>query len=305
MPLLKKRRVLAFKLEATKGTAESLGADDCIYVVDPEIQAEIPMADRFATGSRSRLASVPGTRSGRVSFGVEVAASGASNASTPAWAELFLACGMSQTGDAFTFTSDSSDYETVTIGLYEDGVVKTLAGAMGTWTIDAEVGRPAMVRFEFTGCWVAPADSAMLALPSHSVVPPRFASATLSLGSESPRISRLSLAANNNVHLIEDVTKATGYAFALVTDRNVTGQMDPEATTVASWDVFGDWIAGTTGALSCQIGTDPGNRVTLAGPRCQNINLQESDRGLMVTHDLDFQLNATSAGDNELTITFS
>lgn len=302
--MLYKRRVLAFKIEVTPGTAESLADADAVFCFDPVMQGDIPQKDRVATGSLSRLASVPGPRKGTITFDIELAGSGVDAITDPKWATLLQACGMKTAAGVYTFTSNTADYKTITLGLYEDGVFKLMSGAMGTWSLEAENGRPGMIRFSFEGIWNAPTDASMLALPSYAVVPPRFAAATFTLGAETPKISRISLESGNTIKLVEDITKASAYNRAVVTDRKVGGRIDPEAETIAAWDVWGQWIAGTEAALTLQIGSVAGNIINFTANKCQISNAQEAERELLVTTDIDYQLNATSAGDDELSVSF-
>jgi hypothetical protein len=302
MALLYKRRVFAFALETTPGTAVSLTGDTC-FCFDPVVQAEIPMHDRVATGSMSQLTAVPGARKGKITFSVELAGGGTSV--PPAWAPLLTCCGMSASSNVYSFTSNTANYHTATIGLYEDGRFKTLAGCMGTWSLEAEYGKPVMVKFEFSGVWVAPIDTALPSLPSYSVIPPRFASATFTVASFTPKISKLSLEAGNTVALIEDITQVAAYSRAIVTNRNVKGKLDPLGELVGTYDCYGQWIAGTTAALSLVVGSVSDNTITIAAPYVQIANVQEAQRNDLVTEDQDFICTSASTGDGELTITFS
>src|SRR5437867_147181 len=115
MSILYKRRVLAAKQESTPGTAESLTNTEAIFVFDPSIQADIPPATRNATGSLSQLVAVPGPRKSTMKFSVELAGSGSAG-TDPTWASVLLAgCGMTSASHVYTFTSDPSNYKTLTL----------------------------------------------------------------------------------------------------------------------------------------------------------------------------------------------
>ncbi|HEV7297756.1 MAG TPA: phage tail tube protein [Tepidisphaeraceae bacterium] len=304
MPQLKKRRVLAFKLETTPGTAETLTAAECIWSIDPIIQYDIPQTDRFATGSLSRLVSTGGARSAKITFGVELAGGGAD--AVPQWADLLLGCGMVEDTATFSPTSDPADYKTVTFGCYQDGIVKKMAGAMGTFTVDVTSGVRGTINFEFTGIWAAVTDGAMLALPAYAVIPPRAAGATFTIGGSTKKISTLKLATNNTLKLVEDITDVTGYDRAVVTERNLTGNIDPESLTVAADGIYAAWVAGTTAALNLVIGATANNIVTITAPALQYINVQEGDRDGLVTNDAEFRLTCDNdEPDTELVIAFS
>jgi hypothetical protein len=304
MSLIKQRRVLAFKVETTPGTAETLTNTEAVYCTDPVMQADIPMFDRAATGALGRLASVPGARRGKITFNIEVAGDGTDN--TPHWATLLTACGFTASSGVYTPTSTFTSMNTVTIGLYEQGIFKLMTGAMGNVSFEAKTGEPLMAKFEFEGIWNAPTDASTLSLPAIPITPPRVAAATLTIGGATPAgVASVSLNMGNAIKLCEDITKVSGYSRAVITDRVVSGKIDPEHQLVATSDVFGSWLAGTEAALNFVVGSATHNTITFAGAKCQYHNVQEGERDGIVTAELDFNLNASSAGSDELTITFS
>jgi hypothetical protein len=305
MPLLKKRRVLAAKLETTAGTPVTLASTDCmINAYDVQIDAEIPYHDRTAQGAFGRLPGVVGAYAGSIKFKLEAYGSGAAG-TAPAWALVLLeSCGMGTATGVFTPVSAASAQKTATIAVYEDGIKKELAGAMGTWSFSGEDGKPGYFEFDYKGVWVPPTDSAMITPLFSTVLPPRFAGATLTIGSYTPTCSKFSIKAGNKVEMREDVTQVSGYIASIITDRYVTGSLDPEATTVATYDAFGTWIAGTTAALTCTIGSG-GTGLSIAAPALQYSGVKEGDRNGKVIHNLDF--TAAQSGSNvdaEVTITF-
>src|SRR6185437_7478964 len=165
---------------------------------------------------------------------------------------------------------------------------KKLVGAMGTWKFNGEDGKVPYLEFDFKGVWTAPTDVGLFSpqfLPS--VVPPRFAGATLTIGSYTPTCSKLSITQGCKVEMREDVTKDSGYIAAIITDRVAKGSLDPEATLIATYDAFGIWMAGTSAALTCTIGAS-GTGMTIAAPALQYESIKEGDRNGKVTHDLNF-----------------
>jgi hypothetical protein len=305
MPLIKRRRVLAAKIETTAGTAESLTSSEAGFnVYDVEINADIPMYERKAEGSLSMLPAVPGARSGSIKFSIDAYGSGTGGTS-PTWAlTLLKGCGMTESSGTFSLTSTAASMKTLTLGVYEDGLFKSLAGAMGNFTVDGEDGKPLKVTFEYTGVWQAPTDVSLIAPTYATTVPPRFAGAAFTIGGTSPILSKFNLKSGNVVTLREDITKTAGYIAAVITDRKFEGNIDPEAKLVASSDVFGNWIAGTEAALSCAVGSG-GNAITIAAPAIQYMKITEGDRNGIQTHGLDFMCMQNGATpDTEVTIAF-
>lgn len=310
MPLLKKIRVLAAKIETTSGTAESLAAADAQFnCYDVEIQPDITMTQRPGQGSFSKLPAVSEGRVGSVTFKTDITGDGA--AGTPGWASTFLpACGFKVTTGTFAPVSEppGSNVKTLTMAVYENGLLKRLRGASGTFKLILETGKPAMIEFTFTGVWLAPSDASILAPTYPTEKPLRFANSTMTIGgSWSPCVQSVEIEAGNEVIAREcqSASDGSGYVNAIITDRQPTGTINPESELVASEDTHGDWLAHNENALSIAL-TDGTDTVTIAAPKIQYTNIQEGDRNGIQTDDITFQCNkSAAAGDDELTIDFS
>lgn len=304
MPLIKRNRVLAAKIETTPGTAVSLsGTDGAFNVYNVSVQYDVPMTARQMQGSFTNFASVPGARSAKVTFSLDHYGSGSAG-TPPAWATTFLpACGfVLGTGGTYAPVSTFSSMKALSMGVYEDGLLKQIKGAMGTFKIECEDGKPVRFDFEFTGVYTSVTDVAVIAPTYPTRVPPSFQGATLTVGAYTPIISKLSIDAANVVSLRQDVTSSSGYISAMINDHAFTGSMDAEAALVATYDAFGNWIGGTTAALSCVVGAT-GDTLTIAAPMLQLTNVQEADRDGTVIHDLQFALVGNTA-NSEITLDF-
>lgn len=298
MSLLNRHRVIAAKIETTPGTAIALSASDAFFASDPSVDPDLSFTDRSNTGSLSNLTSIVSTQKGKASFTVE-AIGGATNVLVT----LLQGCGFSNTGGVLTPITDTSAQKTLTISLYENGRVKTIKGACGSFTVDAEDGKPATFKFDFEGVWGGVTDGAVLTLPSITL-PPRFAGATLTIGGHTPTASKLSVQVANTITVREDVTQTSGYKHAIVTDRKVTGSVDPEGELVAAWDVYGSLLADTEAALSVSWGST-GNQVSIAASHMQYTGITSGNRDGIITDEVNFGLNGTSAGNDEVTFTFA
>jgi len=320
---LRKRRVLAAKLEAAVGTAESLTADEAAFnVYDLTINPDADFHERPGQAGFSPLPGVVGARKGTATFWHEIYGSGVPESgggeSVPAWAKVFLpACGVIQSGaDSPVFKVSSTSptggstplaVRTLTLGAYVDGVLKVLTGAMGTAVITCTHGQPAKIEYTFSGVWVAPTDAALLAPTYPTVLPARCAGGAITLGGWTPVLSEISIDLGNEVVMRPDATQAAGLISALITGRRVTGTMNPESSLVAEQDIYGDWLAGTEAALSIQVGAgSDGNTCTIAAPKAQTTRPSEIDRDGIQADQIEFQCNrSAAAGDDELTLTFA
>jgi hypothetical protein len=305
MPLRRKFAV-AVKIEASPGVAETLNtAEDLIpNCFDADIQPSITIEEREAGGnSLSAHRSHAAARGGTATFTVELTGD-----DDPAWAtKLLPALGFG--GAAGEYTPESRKVEapgslakTVTIGVYRDGRLKRLRGAMGTATFRFTSGGRMIMECEFTGIWV---DVTNVATPSPALLSPlRFASATLTIGSFVPKIAEITIALNNEVVLREDATDASAYYAAAITGRAIGGTINPEATLVgthgaAVWTPHADMIAETLRELT--ITRAP---LSFDAPNLQIINTNEEDRNSISIDQVDYLLvRDAAAGEDELVIT--
>jgi hypothetical protein len=298
---------MAAKHETTVGTAIALSAADAVFnVFDATMQPSSEYTERKAQGAGlSPLPGVLGGQSGTCTFMVELTG----GATVPAWAATFLpACGLKNTSGVFTPESippegASSGAKTLTIGLYEDGKLKKLHGAMGNAVFNFVAGKVVSIEFTFTGVWDAPTDVALLAPTYPTTAPLRFAAAALTIGSVSPAIAEMTLDLGNVVTLREHQDQVSGFHSAVITDRRLNGTITLEAAKVATYDPYGDWLARTERALAFALGS-VGNRAQFAAPRLQLTGPQEGERNGLQTDALAYQLNrSAAAGDDELTLT--
>jgi hypothetical protein len=309
MPLIKRKHVLAAKIETTSGTAETLaGADAAFNVFDLTMQPTITMTPRMGNGSFSSMTAIRELSGGTCTFKTEVYGSGAGG--VPGWASTFLpACGWSVSTATFSPKTEApgTNVKTLTLGAYIDGKRKLMRGCAGTFKMIFETGKIAVIEWTFTGVWVDVTDVAILAPTYPTALPLRVGNATFTIGSWSPCFARLEVDAGNTVILRECATNSdnSGYAAAMITDRNVVGSIDPESTLVSEANPYGDWLSHTERALAFDL-ENTTDKFAINAPKFQITNVQEADRNGIVTDTISFQCNrSAAAGNDELTIVFS
>lgn len=306
--LVRRRRLVAAKVETTPGTAISLAAADAaLNCYNPTIQPDIPFEEREGQGSFSPRTGALGARSGTLEFETDMWG----QASTPpGWATILLpAVGMYTTALVYALTSkppgaSAGGGKTLTMGLYEDGVFKTIRGAVGNAVLTFVSGRPVRIKWTFKGIWDAPTDVALLAPTYPTVAPLRFASSGLAIGSWTPQVQEMTLDLGNIITLREDSADVSGYHSAVLGGRRITGHINPEAGLVATKDVYGILLARTESSVAITLGT-AGNQVAFAAPKMQFTSIKEADRNGVQVDDIQYQLNRSAADDDELTITFA
>jgi len=308
MTLLKRKRVLAAKIEATPGTAEALtSAEAAFNCYDIQIQTETELEQREGQGSFGMRQSVPGGYKGRLQFKHDVSWDGTST--EPSWADTFLpACGWVKSGQVFTPRSEApgSNVKTLTFGVYIDGVLKTLRGAVGTFKLNCPSGKAAFLEFDFMGIWSSPTDTAILTPTYPTALPLRFASSTTTWNSVDLLVENLSLDSGNTMILREAAQTAAGFSAGLITNRIVTITGNPEAKTVATQDRYGKLLDMSEHALTWSLDGPTNSVITISVPKAQITAISEADRENMVIDDITWQANRNGSNiDEECSITFT
>ncbi len=312
MPLLKRKRVLAAKAEATIGTAESLTASEGAFnAYDVMIQPTVEVEQREAQGAFNYLSGVPGARMGTATFKTDLGWDG--TATMPTWASvLFPGCGFVESSQVYTPRSEApgSNVKTLTIGAYIDGVLKSIAGAVGTFTINLPSGRMGFIEWEFQGVLQAESDASIIAPTYPTASPIRFADATATYSAVDLTVENMTIAAGNQIVMREDPTTEAGYISGIITNREPRITCNPEAVLVATQARLASWLAATEAALSVALtGPAPSttdSTITIAANKAQIINSQEGDRNRIVTDELEFACNKNgTTNDEEIKITFA
>lgn len=307
VPLLRRRRVWASKIETTTGTPISIGASDGVFnAFDSSITPDISFNRREGQGaSIDPITGVPGARGAKIHLMTELTGKG--SAGTPPWNDLLLAAGGTLTSQTVNFTTATMNTTTLTCGVYEDGWLMQASGVKFNWNLKGQNGNPAMSTWEGTGLWQVPTAVALIAPSYPTVIAPRVASATLTIASTAYKISNFELDLGNEIVYREDVTDVTGYHAACIVNRNITLKIDPERVALGTKDWYADYLAGTEAAFNCVIGGTTNNIITITAPKLQLAAPPESsDRNGILVDQLTFQANrSASAGDDSLVLVYS
>ena len=308
MPLIEARTQIAAKKETVEGAAETLSASDAFLAANVKFTPNFAMGERKnVSSSLSPWASIPGVRSAKLEFDVELKGSGTAG-TAPALGNLLKACGLGETvdsGKSVTYAPASSSISSLTLAAYQDGIIKKIWGARGNVSLKLENGAPGWLHFEFTGADFSVTDGTMLSgVTYESTKPVAFLSATFSIDSYSALIGVLEINMNNEVNLRKDANTDSGYKSAVITGRKPTMTMDPEHVTVATYDFFGKLRSGNEGSLSLVLGSTAGNICTIKAPKVQYINISDDVRDGIRSLGITCQLNRSS-GDDEISIAFT
>jgi hypothetical protein len=310
MVMLKRKRILAAKIEATSGTAEVLAAADAAFnCYNVAIQLEIEKTPREGQGSLGHLSSVTGGHKGKVTFSIDLGWDG--TATEPLWADTFLtACGLVKATNTFRPSSSvpSTSVKTLTIGVYEDGMFKSIRGASGNMKLICEAGKMVTAEFEFSGIWVAPTDVALLAPTYPTVAPLRYARGVTTFSGVDLFAQSVTLDLANTITYRESAAanNVSGYISTVITNRRPTITVNPESKLVATRDDFGQFLASTEAAFVYEIAGPTTSKIVITAPKASMESIAEGDRSMLQTNDITFLCGQNgSTADQEIELVFT
>ena len=307
-PLLRSRRVFAARIENVIGEAETLSTADTEFnAFNSIIQANIEMYQRENPSGFGSLEAIPGPSAGTATFTTELYGNGSGG--VPFWADVLLpACGYVRNGSTFTLRSSgpgplASDPKTATIASYQDGRLKQLHGAAGTFAIQYEQAKPIMFNWTFSGIFSLPIDLALIQKVVPDQQPIRFAGIDLQVGGSAPGcVNSMSIDAANEVKLRPCANEISAIESGIVTNGKPTITLDPESQLVSDDPTFNRWLAGESETFSL-VASNGIDMVTFAGPRFQRTNIQEAEREGVETDNTTGQFNIDQ-GEDAFSITF-
>lgn len=311
--MLTRRRVIAAAIETVEGVAETLtAADTGIVAISPKFDLDVKMYDRnnVMLNTLSKMAPIPGQKMGKLSFTAEMKGAGAAYSATvkPAIGKFLRACGFAETivatagTESATYLPASTGVPSLTMAMYDDGLIKTIVGARGTVKIDGKIGEAVIVSFDFQGLYSETVAGAMLTPTLEATVPPILLNAGLTIGGDAAICESFGVDMGNTITMRSSLNAVNGYISAALTDRKPTAKLDPEMEVTS--DAYVNWLAGTPVALNVgPLGTADYNKFQIAAPKMVTTKVGEGDRNGNQIASSDFAL-VMNTGDDEISIAF-
>jgi len=315
--ILTRQKVLAAKVESTKGTAETLSASDAGILVEdvewsfaPDEAVRNPLRDNIST-----LTSIIGAKIATITFKAELKGSGTAT-TAPSWGVFLKGCGFTETVQSssvlYAPETNDADTDTLTIAVYAGSGSNTrvhkLYGARGSVSFEFNANQVSYANFTFTGIYSGVTDGSQLSPTYESTLPVPWynGNVTWNFGSSfaTAALSTLTIDFNNDVTIRENANSSTGLSYAVITGRDPGGSVEPDAVLVATHDWYSFMTAPTTGSFSFDVGSATGNKLSFSAPKFQIVSANTGDRDGVLTDAIEFKLRGNS-GDDELTITHS
>lgn len=293
---LRRRSVFAAAQQATTGTPASLsGTSGQFNVYDLKPAGEIPYISRPAQGTFGTVQGLPSAQGGGVTFYTYLTGTGSGSGNH---AILLASCGFTVSSNVYT--ADPTANQTLTIGGYFDGRLFELSDCMGTVVFTIKAGEPVKAEWKFSGTWIAPSDTALISPTFPPTLPPVATSAPITIGGTQYRFDEMKIDVGNQVIMRQDVSAASGYRSAWITNRLPKVTVSPESLALATQNWFAAYLASTEYALSAAVGTT-GNMFTFASSHMQQSKVPDiGDRNGLLVDGLGFDINKDS-----LSVTFA
>ena len=308
--MLVSRKVLLCKIESTYNTDSSPAAStDAVLVSNLSWAHEgLRMIER--NNVKPSLAGEQQLFAGTMmtfSFDMEIKGSGTAGVAPECGVPLRV-CAMAETvvaSTSVTYKPASTNHESATFYLYDDGRLIKLTGCRGTYTANYESGNVIMYSFTITGHSSAITDAALPTPTLDSTTPLAFKGASFAVGGYSSVINSLTFDVGNNVVTPPDVNASNGFGEVRITKRDANGSFDPEAVSVASNDYYGDFTGGSSLALATgTIGSTAGNRLATSMPAIYYRDISPGDRESISTYEIPYGA-VESSGDDEISLVFT
>jgi len=183
-----------------------------------------------------------------------------------------------------------------TFNLFLDGLKLVMAGARGDFTLAAPAGGPGRLSFTFRGMFVSRTDEAVPAATYDATRPPIFRDGRMLIDRAQAAIATLNFANGNSLVYPPNPNAGEGFDPSVITERAMTGGLDPQATLIATRDILAAMRAGSQQVVHARWGAVAGNRVGLTVPAALYTGNNPGDRDGLLTEETAFAAIGQDAG---------
>ena len=190
----------------------------------------------------------------------------------------------------------STDIPSFSFDIYEDGTYLKLNGCRGTGSLRVAAGEIGRLSFNFTGRVEGSGDDA-LPLPSYDPgSAPLFINARATYDRAQVAIADLSLDWGNKLTNPDNPNAVEGFDPSEITERELTGSINPKMVLRATRDVFTDFRGNTRKIIHARWGSTAGNRLGVVIPAAQPMDYGMDDRSGIAAESYRFFCSGDEAG---------
>lgn len=151
--------------------------------------------------------------------------------------------------------------------------------------------------FVLMGLYEAITDASAPSVSYAGTLPPKLSEANFSVHGYAATLNKIEIDFGLSTALIPSPNAVHGVHGFVITGCDPKGSMDPDLTTVAAHDFFGRMVAGTTGAVSFQVGSTNGNITQITLPVAQYTGVKPGNRDGILNADLGLAFRQSSGDD--------
>ena len=178
------------------------------------------------------------------------------------------------------------------IEFYLDGVKYQFAGCRGTAKFSFPAGGAPKASFSLTGMYVNKLDAAVPAVTYDGTRPGIWRASKFLLNRLVTALKMLNLDTGAQSQYPADPNQTEGFSSPQITDRNMSGDMDPYATTIATRDIMAAFRSGVQAIINAVLiggnASNPGQRISVLVPKAQHISYKPGKDGKLATEQVGF-----------------
>lgn len=308
MGLLSKRKTLLAKVEAVYGVAETpTGVDDAICVNDQTLKRVAVLApanDEQKAEFGEDAAEYVG---GLMEYGCTAKCKGSGTLGVaPELHPLLRCCGLEQivtAGVSVGYNTNSAIGDATTLVIYRDGKKTVLAGCRGEASLSVGVGGHLVWTFVIQGHEISRTTEQAPAATFDTTRAIAFIREPVTRGADTLKIQNFSFALGNEIPQEPVSGEDDGYGEVLITDRLVTGSVDPEEVLDTERDDDTIWKDGSTADINIlNLGKSAGNLVSFTFRETFYKEVAEGDRSGVMINEIGF---GCASGDGALSVVFT
>lgn len=194
------------------------------------------------------------------------------------------------------YSPGSTSISSCTIWMYLDGLLYKFTGCRGTMSLEATAGEVGKMTYTMSGILASEADTAVATPTYDDVRPPVFKNGVMKYNRTAVAVSQFRLDNGNELTFPDDPNKAQGFDYPQITQRRITGSINPLKSLIASNDVRADFVAGTRRIIHARFGATAGNRIGITIPQAHPTNNSLGDRGGLREVSIPFEAVGADAG---------
>ena len=180
----------------------------------------------------------------------------------------------------------------------------TLVGCVGTFRLTATAGRYPTLTFTFLGKLYSDPETVSIPAVSYPQTEPvPLEGINFTFGGYGFCVNELTIELGNRTAVRRCLSEANSVAGTVITGRETTGSIDPEAVFESDFPVFSKMKSGDILTMSMTIGSEAGNKITVSSDNVKIRELRFGDRDGIAIQDISLTFIQPDGG-SELTIKF-